>query len=106
MGVLLLRCFVDASLRHGGRPLAAWLRHVGTEVGALVHQVQAEAGLGGDGSLGSMSLLELPLRAVEVLIQATPHQCTLIAERIAREQLPIFLIKVVDDEQSTFFAPA
>jgi hypothetical protein len=106
MAVLLLRCFVDASLRHAGRPLAAWLREVGSQAGALVTQVECGTDLAGQGTFNCLTLWDLTLRAAEVRIQATPQQCAFISGRIAREKVPVFLMKVLGTEQSTFFAPA
>ena len=106
MAVLLLRCIVDASLRHAGRPLAAWLREVAAQVGALVEQAEAGSELGTDAALRCVTLWDMTLRAAELRIQATPQQCALISQRISQESAPVFLIKVLDCELSTFFAPA
>lgn len=106
MAVLLLRCIVDASLRHAGRPLAAWLRDVAAQVGALAEPAEAGATLAAEASPGCMTLWDKTLCAAELRIQATPEQCALISKRIAQESVPIFLMKVLDGELSTFFAPA
>ena len=106
MAVLLLRCIVDASLRHEGRPLAAWLRDVAAQVGALAEQGEAGSRLGTDTALSCVTLWDMTLRAAELRIQSTPDQCALISQRISEENVPIFLMKVLDCELSTFFAPA
>lgn len=104
MAALLLRCFVDAGLRYEGRPLVVWLRDVATQAGAVVHQ--AGAGLGLKGSVRCSALLDLSLHVAELCFQATPQQCAVISRRLARARVPVFLMKVLDTELSTFFAPA
>jgi hypothetical protein len=105
MAVLLLRCVVDSSLRQAGRPLAAWLRELGTQVGAVVHEMGSDAEITGP-SHSPATLVEQTVRAVEVCFQATPQQCARIARRIRRARVPVLLMKVLDTEQATFFAPA
>lgn len=109
MAVLLLRCVVDASLRHAGRPLAAWLRDIGTQVGAVVHQVDDAGDLSvssSDSAPATATLVELAVRTAEVQIQATPQQCACIARRIRRAKVPVLMTKVIDTELPTLCAPA
>ena len=77
-----------------------------TQVGALAHAANERSTVGGERSPGCMTLWNTTLRVVELHIQATPEQCALICKRIWQDSVPVFLMKVLDRELSTLFAPA
>lgn len=87
--------FTQQDRMHRHQPLAKWIveeaRRLGLRGATLSGAIE---GMGHDGRLHAISLIDLSEQPVQVTLVVSEHECDTLFERLAQENIKVFYLKV------------
>lgn len=87
--------FTQQDRMHRHQPLAQWLMEEARRMGLRGATLSgAIGGIGHDGAVHAISLIDLSDQPVQVMMVVSEQECERLFERLAQEKLRLFYLKV------------